>query len=500
MSLMLMTPAMATQVYQAITVNGTGSIFQGFVNEEMIYEQVIYIDGEAYLNITYEDGSNRIMELEDYVASKEAQWTTDGRGISMLDVAQALDKAARYKLGEADTLTDNERAILASIEAISGSNIDEFYAATIAPMGRTIEGQQKQITQNTYEIEALYRTLEKTDPEVYCQSRMEIVKKYNLPSVKCGLHSKRCYNGEIYLQEGGKDFCVHTEDYIDYLPCYNTLGRCGRVDKIDILDSEEKSYTPIKVTFTNPGLMALKPKLTIEIQEEYSYESLKTYEQELGEVLEGETKTFIVYFDNTGLAPGRNYKMITTVSSGRKDVLETFDYSLKPEGTFEKVGKLEVKYSEPGYKKEMEIAGAYTNLADYPYSVVMTAEIFLEGKRYAETRSDALAVKPGESKEITLAYKPDLEGNYTVLVKVEKTTLKEMVIFTVEKPSLTGIFISAITKVPEGQEPIAFSEENIRENGMTLALGAFALLVSVISTALYWRKSSASSNSKPEVV
>lgn len=487
--LFLACPVFATQVYQQIQVNGTGSVYNGFFNDEMAYEHIIYIDGEAYLNITYDDGSEKLVELEDYIAAKETQWAADGRGISMNDVVQALDRAARYRLGETDYLSDEDKVILSAIDAITGASMGDYLDRNIKPLSDAIRQQQKEIQIQAYEIEAIYRTLEKTDPDTYCKSRLEVAKAYDLPSVKCGLHSKRCYNGEQYQQEGGRDFCVHTEEYIEYLPCYNTFGRCGTLDSVEVLESEANSYTPVRITFTNAGKMALNPNVTIQVMEEYTYDVVKLYSQDLGTVLEGETNTFIIYFDNSGITAGRTYDMMITVQSGRKEVLDRAKLQLKPEGTFQKAGTLEVSYTEPGYKKEMQITGAYTNIANYAYSTVMNVDVFLEGKRYSSLQSESLAFKPQETRNFVVSYKPDVEGNYTLMVTIEGTDLKKISEFTVERPSITGMLITAVSNAQNTQEAIN-GEEKVNASNMTLTIGAIALVFSLVSTLIYWRKSS----------
>ncbi|MGC9310789.1 MAG: hypothetical protein ACP5E4_03650 [Candidatus Aenigmatarchaeota archaeon] len=479
--------ALATQVYQQIGINGTASIWNIYQNEEMTNEQVIYIDGEAYLSVSYNDGSSRIMELETYIQETEAEWRSN-RGISMSDVAKALENAARYRVGEDDYLSDEERAILGSVDTISRANIGEFYSSQIEPINDVLENHQKAITGNSYEIEALYRTLEKSDPDTYCQSRMEVAKKYGLPSVKCGLHSKRCYNGEVYIQEDGRDFCIRTDNDKDYTPCYNTYGMCGSLAEVEVLESEAESYTPVRIVFSNPGEMTVNPLLRVEIQEEYTYKVMKTFEEELGELKEGEVKEFISYVDNSGLDAGKAYTFFITVSSGRKDILEKIVYKIYPRGTFERLGELSADISPAAYKKEATITGTYTNLAKQPYSIALVAEVFLDGKIHDRVESSSVAFRPGEAKNISLAYTPDEVGNYTVLVKVRGTEMKETLKFLIEKPTLTGLFVQAVKTLPESGS--AFSEAEPPENlagNLTVSLGVFALLVSIFSALKYWR-------------
>jgi hypothetical protein len=492
----LLTPIMATQVSQEITLNGTGNIQTGIQSDNMSYENIVYIDGEAYLTLTFDDGSEKIVNLENYVASKETDWTTDGKGASMDEVVSALNAAARYKLGQTDYISEKEQSILDSLEAINRADLDEYLSQELNSIHGELNNQQKAIQANAYEIESLYRTLEKTNPNIYCQSRMEVVKKYDLPSVKCGLHSKRCYNGNEYTQENGRDFCIHTEAEIDYIPCYNTFGRCGTLNKVEILESEVNSYTPVKITFTNPGNSLLQPNVTLEVRNPYTYEVFKTYTQDLGDVLAGETKEFTVYLDNSGLTTDGNYEILTTVQSGRKEVLDNSKYQLKPEGTFLKSGTLTVAHSEAGYKKEMQITGTFTNTADNSYPVVMTLDVFLDGKRYTSVKGEPVAVKPGESKDLVLTYRPDAVGNYTVQVKVIGTELKESFAFEIVKPTITGMFVTAVAKTPENE--LANAENTINSSSMTMGLGALALVFCVVSTLVYWNSSKAGKAKKTE--
>jgi hypothetical protein len=479
-------PAQATYLQQQISVNGTASIFSIYMNDDMAYEQVVFIDGEAYLNVVYQNGQERLIALEEYVLSQEKDWSKDARGISMSDVVRALDRAAKYRLGERDHIGNEEESILASIEAIAHANLGEFYKSAVEPINTVLEQQQKSITGNSYEIEALYLTLEKSDPETYCESRMEVIRKYGLPSVRCGLHSKRCYNGDLYTQEGQRDFCVHTDNDKEYIPCYNTLGRCGDLETIIVLPSEAKSYTPIVLTFANSGIMDLRPSIKVEAQNAYSYEPIYVFEEELGLFREGERKTVEVYMDNSRLDANKPYLLIITLSSGRKDVIERVDYTIYPAGTFERSGIFSAEMGTARYKRDLEFTGSYKNTAQNAYSTRLVAEVFLDGKRIDTVTGELTPFKPGEEKQMAVSYKPLSSGSYAVLLKAEGTDARERLDFVIDEPTLKEVIAETLDNLPERESIL--SEGVINANGVTVALGSFALIIALISTIMYWMR------------
>jgi len=441
--LIIQSPAFALVVSQQLQVNGTTTLATLYDDGFIPSEQVVYVNGIAYVNITYDDGSAGLVTIKNYIESQQSGWSSDRMGARLDEVVTAVGEAADYRVGNTDYLSDQNKALLGALDAIAIANVGDFYNNDFKNLQSQVTENRGMTQNNVYEIEALYVTLEKLAPDMYCESKREVVKKYGLTAVKCGLHSKICYNGDLSSLEGGRDYCIHSDNDEDYLPCINTIGRCGRLDSIAVLPSEASSLTPVKVSFTNTGKMALSPKIKIEVYEIDGYAPVKIFEQKLGEILSGETKNFTLYFDNSGLEAGKKYELRATLSSGRKEILDSIEYKLLQERTFNRTGTLMASQTEPGFGETVQINGTYLNTGENAYSTEMTLEIFLDNKKVAESNSKPLVFRPGEAKTFTMSYIPEKEGNYTIFAGVEGTKIREIFTFEIKNPKenkTTGLF------------------------------------------------------------
>ena len=443
---LFISPVSATSINQQIEINGTANINTIYANDDVVMEQAVNIDGTVYLNITYVDGSTKLMELAKYIKENEAGWSDKGDSYSDSSVANLMVESAQYLLGKTST----------SREAIEiGRELDRYFASDrdlsmgLNKLEYGLQQYHEIIQNNIYEIEAFYKTLEKTHPEIYCESRREVAKEYNLKSVKCGLHSKICHNGNLNKLEDGRDFCVHTDNNKDYLPCYNKRGMCGHIEDIKILKSEEDSYIPVILTFWNPGTMTLKPDLKVEIKKDYR--TIKLFKEELGEVKGAERKTFKVFLDNKGIAPG-DYTLLITVSSGRKDILDKFKFELLPDGTLERKGELSLNHSEPEIGKKMKIKVNYKNTGDYPYPAGIFAEVYLNDEKIDTLKTEKVFLKSGDTQNITFNYYIKDSGEYKFLIKVKNSNFKSIIDFNLDpipvSPPVTGRFLRGLFALP----------------------------------------------------
>lgn len=477
---LMITPSFATQFYQGVNINGTGTVHNIIQTDTMITEQVVEIDGLLYFNLVFDDGTSKLVELEKYIKEKESDWSHDDEGMSLDDLTKLFYKLAKNKTGDDTSLSENEEALLEYLDVIIQANIYEFFNQEVMPLSEVLSQQGSAIQSNIYETEALYRTLEKDEDikDTYCRSRMEIVKKYGLSSVKCGLHSKQCYNGDIYRQENGRDFCIYTDNDKEYIPCYNTFGRCGSLDYLEVFDGEENSYLALKLTYTNPGAITLSPTLKIEIEDPSTYEQLKSYEYELGELAEGEGKDYVFYIDNSGLKPGL-YNIRVTLNSGRKELLDEFQVRILPEGFYEREGILNLEYTVSKLGEPMEIKGTYTNTAENSYSVSMIIDIVYNGLEAERLRSDRISFKPGEQGEFIVVFTPEKSGNYKLIARISDSELEIFDEFYIDKLSMTGHFVNIMKQVPLGQaiaEKINASENSAPFLMMSFAVSALVLL------------------------
>jgi len=448
---LFISPASATSINQQIEINGTANINTTFANDEVVMEQAVNIDGVAYLNITYVDGSTRLMELEQYILENQDKWSTDKVGCTVSSFVNVMVDAVQYLLGETNTSSE-AMEIGRELDKYFASDGDLYYLSMeLNNMKEVLQTHHNVIQNILYEVEAFYITLEKTNADIYCESRREVAKKYNLTNVKCGLHSKICYNGNLNKLEGGRDFCIHTDNDKDYLPCYSRRGMCGHLEDIKLLESEANSYIPIVLTFWNPGTMTLNPSLKVEVEKDHK--TIKLFEEELGEVFGMERKTFNVFLNNSGINPG-NYTILITVSSGRKDIIDKFEYELLPEGTLERKGEFSSTYSKPKLGREMEIKSNYKNTNNYSYSVKVVADVYLNDEKIDTLESEKVFLKPGDNQNFTLNYKVLDPGNYKIVVGVENSNIQNIIDFSLNPPSITGRFLTDVSNLPNLKKSI----------------------------------------------
>ncbi|MGC9310846.1 MAG: hypothetical protein ACP5E4_03955 [Candidatus Aenigmatarchaeota archaeon] len=385
-----------------------------------------------------------------YIKTNEQAWIQDRAGISMGDVIGAFDKITRYKAGDDVHLSAAEQALMSYLDYLAYSAAKDYFDTNIGIRDEALDTYHETIQSNIYDIEAIYRTLEKSDPDTYCKSRVEVAENYGLASVKCGLHSKICYNGDLNLQEGGRDFCVHTDNDKDYIPCYNMHGMCGSLVSVNIAKSEEESYIPIILTYSNPGYTDLEPGVKIDLQVIDTNVALKTFEEDLGILEAGQERTYVIYLNNSGVKPGK-YELWITVMSGRKEIIERLEYEILPSGAIEREGTLSLKVEGPIEGGGVEIIGEYANTGDVPYTAAMTLEFYLNGEKITEAESKPVYVIPGENKEIRFGYLGIDFGDYEVVAGIKGTDLSQSVSFSREAattPEETGKFANAQASTP----------------------------------------------------
>jgi hypothetical protein len=388
----------------------------------------VFINGEN-INEKSELALTETALMAEYIGSRESEWLKDSSGIGIYEVARAFERIINYRAGETNYLPETDRLLMNYIGILTYSDARDYFEKNIGERDSALDAFYEAIQKNSYEIEALYRTLEKSDPDTYCKSRIEVAEKYGLASVKCGLHSKICYNGELNLQEGGRDFCVHTDDDKDYIPCHNTLGNCGRLNEIFVLESEENSYIPIIFRFENPGTIALSPSIKVDLQKIDSNIVLKSYKEELFELLSGEEKTYRVYLDTSGIEPGR-YELWISINSGRKEIIERQFYVIQKEGSIERQGDFYFEAIGPKEDGSVILKGDYLNSGDLPYNVRLDFSFYLNGEKIAQALSNPVYVKPGEVQALEFAYLGEDFGEYEIVAGVLGTDFKKSASFS----------------------------------------------------------------------
>ncbi len=384
-------------------------------------------DDEVYVYINGVDWSG----LPYYITESEDKWNDNG--LDANDLAELLEKIEGYRAGQNVEISQDEYDVLMSLLSLSGMEITDFYNSQISPVLNEHYGM---IQEAFYNIETFHMTMEKLYPDVYCESRQEVMKKYGLKSVKCGLHSKQCYNGNYYPHEGGLDYCVYTDD-----ENRAEEGLGIRMKDMEIYDSEEQSLTTFRIDLFNQGEETLNPVLKVDIKKWEN--TLGHFEQELGEVEQGGSRTYYVAWDNSELKPG-DYTARATVYLGRKEILKDIDFTILREGSLAKNGEivsLELK-GEPLTYQEIAIETMIKNHGTVPTVFQVTGEVYRDGEKLETIESGKVMIKPGETGPLNMGYRvPDL-GEYEVIAK-SNDNMEDMLVFEAVPSTLTGRFLSS---------------------------------------------------------
>ena len=418
----------ATHVSYEWEIDGSGYIETYFENPNLVHEMITEIDGVAYVQMTLLDETDELAQLKNYVTGSEEGWNDNG--ISMGELEELIEKMEKYRNGEKVELTKREYSILMSLLGIIDAEIGDFYDLNIGPV---FESHYNQILSNLYEIEALYRTLEKVYPDIYCESRQEVMTKYGLKSVVCGLHSKRCYNGKFYSHENGLNYCIYTDEG------HSEDGMNIHLKNIKVYESDQNSLTPIEITLFNQGEKTMKPILKVDIKK--LEKTLGHFEYEMEEV-EGE-KTYVVAWDNSGLEAGE-YTLRATVYLDKKEILEDVDFEILKEGSLAKEGEIvSLKLNnQPLAHYETVIETVIKNHGSIPTAFKVRGDVYRDGEKVDYIESQKILVNPGETEPFYMTYKiPDL-GEYDVIVR-SNHNMEEVIVFDAIPSTPTGRFMTS---------------------------------------------------------
>lgn len=299
---------------------------------------------------------------------------------------------------------------------------------------------------------------------------------------------KICYNGELNRIEDGRDFCIHRDNNKEYIPCMEVFGRCGRITYLNVIESEENSYIPIVLTFMNPGKITLKPSVKVDLQKIDTNIVLSSFEEELGDLKSGQEKTYLLDINNSGIAPGK-YELWVTVMSGRKEILQKFEYEIMVEGTIARKGELELE--SPMVSENLtKISGTYTNGRNLPYTISMNIKLYRDNVKVSENESDQLYIKQREVKEISYSFEGLEPGNYEAIVNIKNTNLTKSTGFSIEPKEIE----TKETEVPTGN----FAYTNLQV--LTIFLAITAVLLSVLIIVKVRKISRQKSRRKKELI
>lgn len=407
-------------------------------DQNVTYQQAIIADGDVVSQHDIMAGGDSVVIINGvewtqydpgYIAKSESKWGDNG--LEEWELKELMEKLEAYRNGESVEITDDEYDILTSLLALSDAEIIDFYNSQISPI---LNSHSNQITSSMYEIEAAYITFEKLYPDIYCESRQEVMKKYGLKSVKCGLHSKQCYNAKFYPHEGGLDYCIYTDERPEG-------GMDIRLEKIRIYDSEENSLTAFEVVLYNQGEEAFSPVLKVDVKKWEN--TLGHIEQELEELGPGETRTYFVAWDNTGMEPGE-YNAKATVYLGKKEILMESAFTILPEGSLVRDGEI-VSIglgNEPLTYQDTVIETAIKNQGEIPAAFQVTGEVYKDGELIETLQSPKILIKSGETEKLPMVFRvPDI-GEYEVLVK-SNDNMEDMFVFEAVPSTITGRFMAS---------------------------------------------------------
>jgi hypothetical protein len=162
----------------------------GFVN----YVKALGYDDESHINLIW------TMCQQKYIKDNEGKWSNDlvGGGMQPGDLLSVLRDAVNWLMGGGTTTYQQSKEI--------GRTLDSYFASDKDVM--TLVNKIKQLE---LRVEALERTVEKVSSEEYCESKLDMMKVYNLTSVKCGINSTTYWNAK---KEGFDNY-----DTIAYKDC-----------------------------------------------------------------------------------------------------------------------------------------------------------------------------------------------------------------------------------------------------------------------------------------
>lgn len=184
------------------------------------YVKALGYDDEAHINFIW------IICQQEYIKKNEGTWSTDliGGGIQQGDLFTILKAAVDWLKGGGDTVYTKAKDI--------GMVLDSYFASD-----KDVWFLSNKINQLELRIEALERTVEKTSSEEYCQSKIAMMKDYNMTSVKCGTNSTVYWNAKKQGFDNYDTISYNscTEDWlcVKWSDCNNGTQTRKCVDKND---------------------------------------------------------------------------------------------------------------------------------------------------------------------------------------------------------------------------------------------------------------------------
>ena len=301
--------AKATSVNTTMATNGSTKLGVDIATVTVVSKQYFEVDGIAYIRIEFNDGSSQVQELAAYIQQNEESWTIDRDSPGML--LRELINHVRY--GVEWFLGLNKYASEAEKEFIY--QLSRVFATKPELEQLRIENQQLKLR-----IEALERTMEELNPEVYCQGKLEMMVDYDMRWVTCG---ETKYHNHLIDPLTGEDIVVAIAP-IDVVPETTVLDgepdvSNGRPAKVDIQSIEVPGAVEaneeflLLVTVKNVGDASGSDIIIISIPDDWTGDSMS----ELIALDPGEETTL-----EFGVTPNEDSDRIAAFSSSDFEVSE----------------------------------------------------------------------------------------------------------------------------------------------------------------------------------
>ena len=123
-------------------------------------------DDESHINLIW------TMCLQEHVAQSEEQWATD-RDFDYSSLVHTIRNAVDWLIGLRPTATEDQKQI--------GTDLDRYFASD-----KDVYYLLRRVNDLQLRVEALENTMEEINETAYCEGKLEVLEKYNLPAVKCG--------------------------------------------------------------------------------------------------------------------------------------------------------------------------------------------------------------------------------------------------------------------------------------------------------------------------
>lgn len=165
----------ATSVNTTMATNGSTKLGVEIATDNVESKQYFQVDGVAYVRIEFNDGSSQVQELAAYIQQNEARWSTDTdtSGTTLGELVNHIKYGADWFLGLSRTASGSAQELIYQLSRVF---------ATKPELERLkIENQQLELR-----IEALERTIEGSNPEEYCQGKLNMMVDYGMRWVTCG--------------------------------------------------------------------------------------------------------------------------------------------------------------------------------------------------------------------------------------------------------------------------------------------------------------------------